>query len=45
MLEVPEDELAAVTELTDEVMEGIVELRVPLTVDVATGTTLAECKS
>ena len=45
VLEVPEDELAAVTDLTTEVMEGIVELRVPLTVDVATGATLAECKS
>jgi DNA polymerase-1 len=45
VLEVPEAELAAVTELTVEVMEGIVELRVPLTVDVATGLTLAECKS
>ncbi len=45
VLEVPEDEVAAVTELTTEVMESIVELRVPLTVDVATGATLAECKS
>ena len=45
VLEVPEDELAAVTALTTEVMEGIVDLRVPLTVDVATGTTLADCKS
>ena len=45
VLEVPEDELAAVTALTTEVMEDIVELRVPLTVDVATGTTLADCKN
>jgi DNA polymerase-1 len=45
VLEVPEDELLAVTALITEVMEGIVELRVPLIVDVATGRTLAECKS
>jgi DNA polymerase-1 len=45
VLEVPDGELGAVAELTTEVMEGIVELRVPLTVDVATGLTLADCKS
>ncbi len=31
--------------LVVEVMEGIVELRVPLRVDTATGPTLADCKS
>jgi DNA polymerase-1 len=45
VLEVPEDELVAVTELTRSVMEGIVELSVPLRVDTATGRTLADCKS
>ena len=45
VLEVPEDEMDAVTTLTTTVMEGIVDLRVPLKVDVASGATLAECKS
>ncbi len=45
VLEVPEGEVAAVTVLTTEVMEGIVELRVPLKVDTASGKTLADCKS
>jgi len=45
VLEVPEDELVAVTELTRDVMEGIAELRVPLRVDTAGGRTLADCKS
>jgi DNA polymerase-1 len=45
VIEVPEAELVAVTELTTEVMEGIVELRVPLTVEVATGKTLGDTKS
>ena len=45
VLEVPDDELEAVTALTVEVMEGIVELGVPLRVDVATGRTLADCKA
>lgn len=44
VLEVPEGELDSVTDLTRSVMEGIVELRVPLRVDVATGPTLADCK-
>ena len=44
VIEVPEDELAAVTDLTKDVMESIIELRVPLTVDTATGRTLAEAK-
>jgi DNA polymerase-1 len=42
VLEVPEDEVDAVTELTTDVMEGIVELRVPLRVETATGATLAD---
>jgi DNA polymerase-1 len=44
VLEVPDDELEAVTELTRSVMEGIVSLRVPLRVDVASGKTLADCE-
>jgi DNA polymerase I-like protein with 3'-5' exonuclease and polymerase domains len=31
--------------VTKGVMEGIVDLRVPLEVDTATGANLAECKS
>jgi DNA polymerase-1 len=45
VLEVPEDEMEAASGLTTEVMEGIVELSVPLRVDTATGATLAECKA
>ena len=45
VLEVPDEELDAVTDLTTRVMEGIVELDVPLKVDVAIGRNLAECKS
>jgi len=44
VLEVPESELAAVAELTTDVMEGIVELRVPLRVESAIGRTLADCE-
>jgi len=44
VIEVPRDELEAITELVASVMEGIVDLRVPLKVDVATGANLAECK-
>jgi DNA polymerase-1 len=44
VLEVPLGELPEVTQLTREVMEGIVELTVPLRVDSATGRTLADCK-
>jgi len=44
VLEAPTDELEAVEVLTRETMEGIVELRVPLRVDTATGRTLADCK-
>jgi DNA polymerase-1 len=42
VLEVPEDELETVTALTKSVMEGIVELRVPLIVETASGDTLAD---
>ena len=42
VLEVPDGELAAVTDLTIEVMEGVVELSVPLKVSSGTGKTLAE---
>jgi DNA polymerase-1 len=45
VLEVPEDEIEAVTELTKRTMEGIVELRVPLRVDTAIGRSLADTKS
>jgi DNA polymerase-1 len=44
VLEVPDEELAAVTEITTSVMEGIVQLTVPLRVDTATGRTLADCE-
>jgi DNA polymerase-1 len=45
VLEVPEDDVDEVTELTVSIMEGVVELRVPLVVDTASGRTLADCKS
>ena len=45
VLEVPENEIQEITALTREVMEGIVELRVPLKVDTAFGRTLADCKA
>jgi DNA polymerase-1 len=45
VLEVPEEELDAVTAVTSDVMEGIVDLIVPLTVATASGRTLADCKS
>ncbi|MEN8112927.1 MAG: DNA polymerase I [Actinomycetota bacterium] len=45
VIEVPDEHLAAVADVTRGAMEGVVELRVPLDVDVATGRTLAECKS
>ena len=44
VLEVPTEELGAVGELTRSVMEGIVELSVPLRVDAVTGKTLADCE-
>jgi DNA polymerase-1 len=45
VLEVPDDELDATADVTRSVMEGIVDLHVPLEVEMATGANLAECKS
>jgi DNA polymerase-1 len=44
VLEVPDEDLQEMTELTKAIMEDIVTLRVPLRVDTATGKTLADCK-
>ena len=44
ILESPPDELDDAIALTTEVMEGVVELAVPLVVDTSTGTNLAEMK-
>ncbi len=44
VLEVPEEEAEQVGALTRSVMEGIVELRVPLRVESAIGKTLADCE-
>jgi len=44
VFEVPADEVESARSLVREVMEGIVPLRVPLRVDMATGANLAECK-
>ena len=44
VLEVPDEELDVVRALTIDVMESIVELKVPLRVTVADGPTLADCK-
>ena len=44
VLEVPIEEVDAVTEMTRSVMEGIVELSVPLRVESASGRTLADCE-
>ena len=44
VLEVPPAEHEAATEIMVETMEGVVELAVPLRVDVSTGANLAECK-
>ena len=45
VIEVPDEHLEAVAEITRAVMEEVVQLRVPLKVDMATGQTLADCKS
>ena len=45
VIEVPVEHLDGVAETTREVMERVVQLRVPLKVDVASGRTLADCKS
>ena len=42
--ECPEDEVEALTALVREVMEGVVELRVPLIADASSGTTWADAK-
>ena len=42
--EVPEDEVAALSELVRETMEGVAELRVPLLAEVSWGPTWAEAK-
>ncbi len=44
VIELPEDEVAEVTALTRTTMEGIVDLDVPLKVEVASGRTLADAK-
>jgi DNA polymerase-1 len=44
ILESPAEELEAATELVTRVMEDVVELAVPLRVDVSTGPNLAELK-
>ena len=44
ILESPAEELEAATELVTRVMEGVVDLAVPLRVDVSTGPNLAELK-
>ena len=45
VIEVASERLEEVSDLTRGVMESVVELRVPLKVDVASGTTLADCKA
>jgi DNA polymerase-1 len=45
VIEVPDEHLDAVAEITRTVMEDVVRLRVPLKVDMATGRTLADCKA
>ncbi len=45
VIEVPDEHLDAVSDITRATMEQVVELRVPLIVDMASGRTLAECKA
>lgn len=45
VLEVPPEETESATELMVSTMENIVELSVPLRVDVSSGSNLAECKT
>jgi DNA polymerase-1 len=45
VLECPEDELEPVTALTVDLMEGVADLAVPLTVDVGTGRDLSQVKA
>ncbi len=44
VLEVPEEELEEISALTKSIMEDIVDLRVPLRVESASGATLADCE-
>lgn len=44
VLEVPNDELAAITALTVDVMQGVAELSVPLKVSYASGASLADAQ-
>ena len=44
MLEVPVAEFDEVSDLTRQVMENVIELRVPLRVDIGSGRTLADTK-
>lgn len=43
-LEVPDDEVTAVSQLVEQAMEGVVELLVPLTAEVSFGSNWAEAK-
>ncbi len=45
VIEVPEERLDPVIDTTRRIMERVVKLRVPLKVDIASGRTLADCKS
>ncbi len=45
VLEAPEAEVDEATDVIRQVMEGVVELNVPLRVDVATGNDWADCKA
>jgi len=44
VVEAPQDQQVAIAEMMRSVMEGVVELRVPLVADVATGASLADAK-
>jgi DNA polymerase-1 len=45
VLEVPPEEMTAATDMMISAMESVVELSVPLRVDVSSGANLAECKA
>ena len=45
VVEVPEEHRDAVVDLMHRIMEGVVQLRIPLKVDTASGKTLADCKT
>ena len=45
VIEVPDEHVDAVAEITRAVMENVVQLRVPLKVEMAMGRTLADCKA